>query len=45
MSLFNGRTTVTRSNKISYFTVATAEYGSAVPESLGTTRIYGNVLY
>lgn len=45
MSLFKGRTTVTRANKISDFTIATAEYGSAVPEILGTTRIGGNVLY
>ena len=45
MGLFRGRTTVTRANKISDFTVATAEYGSAVMEVLGTTRISGNVIY
>ena len=45
MGLFRGRTTVTRANKISDFTIATAEYGRAVMEVLGTTRISGNVIY
>ena len=45
MSLFKGKTTVNRADKISDFTVATAEYGSAVPEILGTTRTGGNVIY
>ena len=45
MSLFGGKTTVNRADKISDFTVATAEYGSAVPEILGTTRTGGNVIY
>ena len=40
-----GRTTVTRADKISNFTVSTAEYGSPVMEVLGTTRISGNVIY
>ena len=39
-----GRTTVSRADKISEFTVATAEYGAAVMEVLGTTRISGNVI-
>ena len=38
MGLFGrSRTTVTRANKISEFTVGTAEYGSPVMEVLGTT--------
>ena len=47
MGLFGGKntTTVTRANKISDFTVATAEYGAAVMEVIGTTRISGNVIY
>lgn len=45
MGLFRGHTTVNRANKISEFTVATAEYGAAVPEILGTTRVSGNVIY
>lgn len=45
MSLFKGTHTVTRANKISNFTVATAEYGAPVMEVLGTTRISGNVIY
>lgn len=45
MSLFKGKTTVNRADKISDFTVATAEYGSTVPEILGTTRTGGNVIY
>lgn len=45
MSLFRGKTTVNRAEKIADFTVATAEYGSAVPEILGTTRTSGNIIY
>ena len=45
MGLFRGHTTTTRANKISEFTVATAEYGAAVPEIIGTTRVSGNVIY
>lgn len=46
MGLFGrGHDTVTRADKISNFTVATAEYGAPVMELLGTTRISGNVIY
>lgn len=45
MSLFGCGTTVTRADKISEFTVNTAEYGAPVTEILGTTRISGNVIY
>ena len=45
MGLFRGHTTTTRANKISEFTVVTAEYGAAVPEIIGTTRVSGNVIY
>ena len=45
MSIFKGPNITTRADKISSFTVATAEYGSPVLEILGTTRISGNVLY
>lgn len=45
MGLFGSRNTVTRADKISAFTVNTAEYGAAVMEILGTTRISGNVIY
>lgn len=45
MGLFKRQNIVTRADKISDFTVNTAEYGSAVPEVLGTTRIGGNVIY
>ena len=45
MGFFRSHTTVNRANKIADFTINTAEYGSAVPEILGTTRIGGNVLY
>ena len=45
MGLFRGHTTVTRANKISSFSVSTAEYGAAVPEIFGTTRLSGNVIY
>lgn len=40
-----GHNTTTRADKISNFTVNTAEYGAAVMEVLGTTRISGNVIY
>ena len=45
MSLFKGTHTVTRADKISNFTVNTAEYGAPVMEVLGTTRVSGNVIY
>lgn len=46
MGLFGGgHNTVTRADKISNFTVNTAEYGAPVMELLGTTRISGNVIY
>ena len=45
MGLFRGHNTTIRENKISGFTVSTAEYGSTVPEILGTTRISPNVIY
>ena len=45
MGFLRGHTTTTRANKISEFTVSTAEYGSAVPEVLGTVRIAGNIIY
>ena len=46
MGLFGGgKSTVTRADKISAFQVNTAEYGAAVMEILGTTRISGNVIY
>lgn len=45
MGFFRGHTTTTRANKISELTVSTAEYGSAVPEVLGTVRIAGNIIY
>ena len=45
MGLFKRTNIVTRADKISEFTVNTAEYGSAVPEVIGTTRISGNVIY
>ena len=46
MGLFGGgHDTVTRADKISNFTVSTAEYGAPVMELLGTTRISGNVIY
>lgn len=45
MGLFGGHNTTIRENKISSFTVSTAEYGSTVPEILGTTRISPNVIY
>lgn len=45
MSFFRGRTTTTRANKISEFTVNTAEYGAVVPEIIGTVRTAENVIY
>ena len=46
MGLFgHSQHTVTRADKISNFTVNTAEYGAPVMEILGTTRISGNVIY
>lgn len=45
MSFFRGKTTTTRANKISEFTVNTAEYGAVVPEIIGTARTAGNVIY
>lgn len=45
MSFFRGPNIVTRANKISTFTVNTAEYGTAVPEIYGTTRIGGNIIH
>lgn len=45
MSFFRRRTTTTRANKISEFTVNTAEYSAVVPEIIGTVRTAGNVIY
>ena len=45
MSIFKGKTVVNRAEKIADFTIATAEYGSAVPEIIGTTRTSGNIIY
>ena len=45
MSLFGGKSTVNRAEKISNFSVNTAEYGAPVMEVVGTTRISGNVIY
>lgn len=45
MSFFRGPNIVTRANKISEFTINTAEYGASVPEIYGTTRIGGNIIY
>ena len=45
MGLFRRQNIVTRADKISDFTVNTAEYGSSVPEVIGTTRLGGNVIY
>ena len=45
MGLFKRSNVVTRADKISEFTINTAEYGSVVPEIIGTTRISGNVIY
>ena len=45
MGIFKAPNFTTRAEKISSFTVSTAEYGSCVMELFGTTRISGNVLY
>ena len=45
MSFFGGKSTTVRADKISNFSVNTAEYGSSVMEILGTTRVSGNVIY
>ena len=45
MGFFRGKSTTTRADKISNFSVNTAEYGAPVMEVLGTTRISGNVIY
>ena len=45
MGLFGGHTTTIRSDKISNFSVSTAEYGATVPEIIGTTRISPNIIY
>lgn len=45
MGLFKGHNTTIRENKISDFTVSTAQYGASVSEILGTTRISPNVIY
>ena len=45
MGIFRGHTTTIRSDKISNFSVTTAEYGASVAEILGTTRISPNVIY
>ena len=45
MGIFRSHTTYNQADKISNFTVTTAEYGSAVPEVFGTTRRSGNVIY
>lgn len=45
MGLFKSHNVVHKDDKIANFTVATAEYGSAVPEILGTTRVAGNIIF
>lgn len=45
MGLLKGHNTTIRENKISDFTVSTAQYGASVCEILGTTRISPNVIY
>ena len=45
MGVFRGHTVTTRADKISNFSVSTAEYGAVVPEVLGTARLSGNVIY
>lgn len=45
MGLFKSHNTTIRGDKIANFTVSTAEYGSTVPEILGTTRISSNIIY
>lgn len=43
--LWGGGTIVNREDKVGNIQINTAEYGSVVPEVLGTTRISGNVIY
>lgn len=43
--LFGGGTITNREDRIGNIQINTAEYGSVVPEILGTTRISGNVIY
>lgn len=43
--LFGGGTITNREDRIGSIQINTAEYGSVVPEVLGTTRISGNVIY
>lgn len=45
MGLLKSHNTTIRENKISDFTVSTAQYGASVCEILGTTRISPNVIY
>lgn len=45
MGIFRSHNTTIRADKISSFTVSTAEYGATVSEILGTTRISPNVIY
>lgn len=45
MSFFGGGSTTIRADKISNFSVNTAEFGAPVQEVLGTTRISGNIIY
>ena len=45
MSFFGGGSTTIRADKISNFSVNTAEFGAPVQEILGTTRISGNIIY
>lgn len=45
MGLFKHYNTTIRADKISNFTVSTAEYGATVSEILGTTRVSPNVIY
>ncbi len=45
MGIFKSPTIVNKADKISNFTVNTAEFGTPVMEILGTTRVGGNVIY
>ena len=45
MSFFGGGSTTIRADKISNFSINTAEFGAPVQEVLGTTRISGNIIY
>lgn len=45
MSFFGGGSTTIRADKVSSFSVNTAEFGAPVQEILGTTRISGNIIY